>query len=78
MVVACPRRVRAGRSVAGDRAVHDVGVHRPNLVVPEAEPIGHTRAELLDHHVGLGGECEHPVALGPVFEVDGVGALAAI
>ena len=70
-VVAGLRRVRAGLAEAGDRAVDEAGEGGTEVGVGEAEA-GHVAdLEILDQHVGAGGEVAHQRLSFLLAEVDG-------
>jgi hypothetical protein len=69
---------RAVLAVAGDRAVHEAGVLRPQHVVAGAEPVQHPRPERLEQYVGPARQAQqHLAALGGL-EVDPDRALPAV
>ena len=45
--------LRSGLAEAGNRAVDDVRIHRPEVVVAETEPLHCAGAEVLHDHVGV-------------------------
>ena len=52
LVGAGPRGQRSGTAVSGEVAADDRGVDRARLLVPEAESLGDTGAEVVVDHVG--------------------------
>ncbi len=64
-------------AVARDRAVHEAGVERRQRGVADAEPIGGTRSEALDHDVGAAREAEERITSLDGAQIDDGAALAA-
>ena len=77
-VVGTAVAVRALGSVAGDGAVHDVGVRGPNRLVAQVEPVDDPGAEVLDDHVCIRGEGHDDLAALVGAEVDGDAALPPV
>ena len=73
-----PSRHHAVLPVAGDRAVDELRVAGAHRGVAEAEPIEHTRPEVLEHDVGGGRETGDDVAAAVEAQVDGDASLPAV
>ncbi len=77
-IVAGAGAIGPGMAEAGDRAIDQPRIDRGEIL--PAEPVALERAdlEILDQHVGLGGETAHEVGALGIREIDGDRALAAI
>ena len=72
------RRVRPGLALARRRGIDDRRVAGGEIVVAEAEPVHHARAEVLDDDIGVLRELEDPLADRRVLEVDRDTPLVAV
>ena len=70
-VVGAAVAVGAVRAVARHRAVDDLGVQGPHRLVAQAQPVDDPGSEVLNDHVGRGGECHHNVSALVGSKVDG-------
>ncbi len=77
-VVAGARRVRAGLTEAGDRAIYDVRACLPELPVGKSVTRKRTGLEILDEHVAFLGQLAHQVLSFAAGDVHGDRLLAAI
>ncbi len=73
-----PVLVRAGLAEAADRAVEDVGSHRPHRFVVDAELVDDSRPEVLDDQVGVARQPQEDLASLVGLQVEGDAALAAV
>ncbi|GJE59985.1 hypothetical protein MPOCJGCO_2094 [Methylobacterium trifolii] len=77
-VVARPVRVRSGQAEARDAAIDQAGIVLPQPLEAEAEPVHRPGPEVLDHHVGGGGQPQDQVPAGRRLEVDGAALLVPV
>jgi hypothetical protein len=77
-VVPRAERERAVLPVSGQRAHDEARVSRPQHGVPEAQPIEHARAELLEQDVRAIDEAQHGVLRALLLQVEARASLVAI
>ena len=78
LVVAGAVAVGAVLAVARDRAVDERRVRLRELLVADAEPVEHARAEALDQHVRVPGEAQQGVLPLLLLEIEADRALVAV
>lgn len=77
-ILAGPVLSRTNVTIPARRTVNDARIYRPHRIVTEADPVHHTRPEVLDDYVGMGNQLAHALKVLRLLEIGDHTKLVAI